>query len=91
MKLKAEGFPGAVPALVFDGGLLAEGVPLGGLGTGYMTLEGSGKIGFHSIFNNIVPPKKYFEDWLTENSGTVNAPLSTAQISFCQVRSDSGS
>jgi uncharacterized protein (DUF608 family) len=82
MKLKAEGFPGAVPALVFDGGLLAEGVPLGGLGTGYMTLEGSGKIGFHSIFNNIVPPKKYFEDWLTVNSGTVNAPLSTAQISY---------
>lgn len=81
-RLKAEGFSSPVPALVFDGGSLAEGVPLGGLGTGYMTLEGDGKIGFHSIFNNIVPPKKYFEDWLTVNSGTVNVPLSSTRISY---------
>jgi len=82
MMLKAEGFPAPVPALVFDGGQFAEGVPLGGLGTGYMTLEGDGKIGFHSIFNDIVPPKKYFNDWLTVNSGTINVPLSSTQISY---------
>ncbi len=80
--LTAEGFPSPVPALVFDGGQLAEGVPLGGLGTGYMTLEGDGKIGFHSIFNDLVPPKKYFNDWLTVNSGTINVPLSSTQISY---------
>ncbi|HUZ47213.1 MAG TPA: GH116 family glycosyl hydrolase [Terriglobia bacterium] len=80
--LRAEGFAAPVPALVFNGGALAEGVPLGGLGTGYMTLEGNGKIGFHSIFNNLVPPKKYFQDWLTVNSGTVSVPLSSTQISY---------
>ena len=38
---------------------------LGGLGTGYFTLEGSGKIGYCSIFNDIVPPRADFSEWLT--------------------------
>ena len=45
-KIQADGFSSPVPAYVYEGGLLESGVPLGALGTGYMTLEGNGKLGF---------------------------------------------
>ncbi|MEO7143521.1 MAG: GH116 family glycosyl hydrolase [Bryobacteraceae bacterium] len=77
-QFRAAGFADPVCGLVFHGAELESGVPLGGLSTGYMTLEGSGKIGFHSIFNDLAPPKKYFADWLTIG----NVPLSTAHIVY---------
>lgn len=77
-RFRAAGFTDPVCGIVFDGAELQAGVPLGGLGTGYMTLEGTGKLGFHSIFNDLVPPKKYFADWLTIN----NVPLSTGHITY---------
>ena len=55
----------------------------GGLGTGYFTLEGSGLIGHCSIFNDIVPPRADFSEWLTvrlEQRETL--PLSTADIAY---------
>jgi uncharacterized protein (DUF608 family) len=80
--ISADGFSAPVPGYVYDGGLLESGVPLGALGTGYMTLEGNGKLGFSSIFNDLVPPKKVFADWLVVETGTRNIPLSSAQISY---------
>lgn len=80
--LKPAGFQGTVPAVAFDGHRLESGVPLGGLGTGYMTLEGSGKLGLSSIYNDLVPPKRIFADWLTIESGTRRVPLSSARISY---------
>lgn len=80
--VEADGLRGPVPGFVFDGRDLAEGVPLGGLGTGYFTLEGNGQIGFCSIFNDLVPPKKIFADWLIVQNGTKNVPLSAAQVSY---------
>ena len=56
-EIRADGFPGPVPGCVYDGHRLDGGVPLGGLGTGYFTLEGSGQIGHCSIFNDVVPPR----------------------------------
>ena len=41
-EIQADGFAGAVPGCVYDGHRLDGGIPLGGLGTGYFTLEGSG-------------------------------------------------
>ncbi len=78
-----DGFGAAIPATVFDGDSLDGGMPLGGLGTGYFTLEGSGKIGRVSIFNDIVPPRKDFRDWLVIASGGRDMPLSTASIEYC--------
>ena len=78
----ADGFPSAVPGYVFDGALLESGVPLGALGTGYMTLDGNGKLGFSSIFNDWVPPEKIFADWLVVEAGTRNIPLSAANIIY---------
>ena len=43
-EIQADGFPSPVPGCVYDGHRLDGGVPLGGLGTGYFTLEGSGLI-----------------------------------------------
>ena len=63
--IRAAGFRDRVPALIFDGSKLEQGVPLGGLGTGYFTLDGSGKIGMGSIYNNIVPPRTWNSEWLT--------------------------
>lgn len=80
--IAADGFAAAVPGCVYDGALLDGGVPLGGLGTGYFTLEGTGKIGFCSIYNDIVPPQCCFADWLTIRVGQTEAPLSSAQIAY---------
>ena len=80
--IHAAGFEDALTGLVFDGNSLESGVPLGGIGTGYFTLEGNGKIGFSSIYNDWVPPKRVFADWLSVEVGTRRVPLSAAQISY---------
>jgi uncharacterized protein (DUF608 family) len=77
-KIAADGFAQPVPGCVYDGARLDGGIPLGGLGTGYFTLEGTGKVGFCSIYNDIVPPRRDFADWLSVRAGTVVAPLSAA-------------
>jgi hypothetical protein len=38
--ITADGFSEPVPGYVYDGSELRSGLPLGGLGTGYFTLEG---------------------------------------------------
>src|SRR5580704_4669503 len=81
-QVQADGFPSAVPGYVFDGALLESGVPLGALGTGYMTLDGNGKLGYSSIFNDWVPPETIFADWLVVEEGTRNVPLSAANIIY---------
>ena len=53
--IQADGFSQPAPGCVYDGHRLDGGMPLGGLGTGYFTLEGNGLIGHCSIFNDIVP------------------------------------
>jgi uncharacterized protein (DUF608 family) len=80
--LDAAGFSQPVPAYVFDGDALEQGVPLGGLGTGYFTLEGNGKLGYSSIYNDLVPPKRIFADWLTIHCGTHHIPLSAAKVAY---------
>jgi len=80
--ISADGFSAPVPGYVYEGGLLESGVPLGALGTGYMTLEGNGKLGFSSIFNDLVPPRKLFADWLVVEAGTRHIPLSSARIFY---------
>ncbi len=80
--IEASGFPQPVPGCVYDGARLDGGVPLGGLGTGYFTLEGNGKIGLVSIYNDIVPPRRDFVDWLTLHVGHVALPLSSATIAY---------
>lgn len=82
VRLNADGFCGAVPGCVYDGGRLDGGIPIGGLGTGYFTLEGTGKIGFCSLFNDIVPPGKIDADWLYLKIGNSSLPLSTAALSY---------
>ncbi len=77
--VRVGGFSAPIPACVYEGTQLRGGVPLGGLGTGYVTLEGDGKLGFCSIFNELVPPAKVFRDWLVVESGTRRVPLSTAR------------
>jgi uncharacterized protein (DUF608 family) len=81
-EIVADGFAAPVPGCVYDGAKLDGGVPLGGLGTGYFTLEGSGKIGFCSIYNDIVPPRRIFADWLTVRSGQTSIPLSSSSIAY---------
>ncbi|MCY3944924.1 MAG: GH116 family glycosyl hydrolase [Anaerolineaceae bacterium] len=81
--IQADGFPDPVPGCVYDGHRLDGGIPLGGLGTGYFTLEGKGLIGHCSIFNDIVPPRADFREWLTLRIvGGESLPLSTADIAY---------
>jgi uncharacterized protein (DUF608 family) len=81
-QILADGFSFPVPGYVYEGSRLESGVPLGALGTGYMTLDGNGKLGFSSIFNDLVPPKKLFADWLVVEQGTRHIPLSAARIAY---------
>lgn len=81
-QIQADGFESPVPGCIYTGARLDGGVPLGGLGTGYFTLEGTGKIGYCSIYNDIVPPRRDDAEWLLmEVDGTV-MPLSTAEIAY---------
>lgn len=80
--IEAVGFPVPVPGCIYNGARLDGGLPLGGLGTGYFTLEGTGKIGFCSIFNDLVPPRREFKDWLTVRANNIAMPLSSAEISY---------
>ncbi len=80
--IEADGFDDPVPGCIYDGPRLDGGVPLGGLGTGYFTLEGSGKTGFCSIYNDIVPPRRADKDWLTVHVGDRSLPLSSADIAY---------
>jgi uncharacterized protein (DUF608 family) len=81
-KLEAVGFKSPVPGCVYDGARLESGIPLGGLGTGYLRLDGDGKLGVCSIFNKLVPPENVHRDWLEIGSGTRKVPLSAAHISY---------
>lgn len=81
-KILAEGFPAPVPGYVFEGCRLESGVPLGGLGTGYFTLDGNGKIGYSTLFNQMVPPDHLSAEWLYVLSGTKSVPLSTTHITY---------
>ena len=79
----ADGFAAPVPGVVYDGHRLDSGVPMGGLGTGYFTLEGTGKTGLCSIFNDIVPPRRDFKEWLqVQVNNHYSVPLSTADIAY---------
>ena len=82
-EIQADGFTDPVPGCVYDGHRLDGGIPLGGLGTGYFTLEGNGLIGHCSIFNDIVPPRSDFCEWLTVRLfQRESLPLSTAEIAY---------
>ena len=80
--IEADGFDAPVPGCIYDGSRLDGGVPLGGLGTGYFTLEGTGKIGFCSVYNDIVPPRSEDRDWLTVKVAGRGIPLSSADIVY---------
>lgn len=80
--ITADGFADAVPGYVYPGAELHSGLPLGGLGTGYFTIEGNGQIGVASIFGDLVPPKQIHADWLTVECGTRVIPLSAARMEF---------
>ncbi|MCD6220072.1 hypothetical protein J7K43_06790 [Candidatus Calescamantes bacterium] len=55
----AAGFTYPVVGIVYNGEDLRSGLPLGGLGTGYIELKGDGTLGKSSIFNQFSPPIEF--------------------------------
>lgn len=53
----AEGFSSKVTGVIHRGGRAIGGVPLGGLGTGYVDLNTDGRLGKCTIFNNWPSPR----------------------------------
>lgn len=53
----AEGFQKPVCGIIFCSGETSRGMPLGGIGTGCIDLNGDGRLGLCSIFNSFVPPR----------------------------------
>lgn len=63
----AEGFENPVCGCIYKGGTIDNGLPLGGLGTGYVTLESSGELGKCSIFNEYLTPHTLNRPFLAVN------------------------
>lgn len=82
-RIDAVGLPEPVWGCVYDGHRLNGGMPLGALGTGYFTIEGNGRIGHCSIYNEFVPPRLLNSEWLTCTiDHTYSVPLSHADITY---------
>jgi uncharacterized protein (DUF608 family) len=82
-RIDAIGFADAVWGCVYDGHRLNGGMPLGALGTGYFTIEGNGRIGHCSIYNDIVPPLLLNKEWLTcIIDDRVTVPFSQANMAY---------
>lgn len=54
----AEGYQGPAVGVVYDAATIKQGVPLGGIGTGYLEFNPDGTLGICSIFNQYVPPRR---------------------------------
>lgn len=70
----ADGFTAPVSGVVFEGGEPQTGIPLGGIGTGWVDLNTDGLLGRTSIFNSFAPPR------------TLNLPflgVAVADASYC--------
>lgn len=60
----ADRFSHKVCGCVFPGSSVESGLPLGGLGTGYITLEGNGCLGKTTIFNEHTKPRLWNRPFL---------------------------
>jgi uncharacterized protein (DUF608 family) len=75
----ADGFTAPVSGVVFEGGQPRTGVPLGGIGTGWIDLNTDGLLGRTSIFNSFAPPR------------TLNLPflgVAIADVGYCLTTAD---
>jgi non-lysosomal glucosylceramidase len=54
----AQGFTSQAVGVVYNAAGIKQGVPLGGIGTGYLELNPDGTLGACSIFNQFVPPRR---------------------------------
>ena len=63
-RFPADGFSHEVHGCVFPGGSVESGLPLGGLGTGYITLKGNGCLGKTTIFNEYTKPRLWNRPFL---------------------------
>jgi uncharacterized protein (DUF608 family) len=81
-RFTASGFSEPVAGIIYSGSRLESGLPFGALGTGYVALEGTGKLGFSSIYNDLAPPQRLQKEWLTFKIGQTAMPLSVADIAF---------
>ena len=63
--LKVEGYEHSIPGTVYaENRLEWSGCPLGGLATGYVTLDTDGRLGKWQIFNNYPEPMQQDATWL---------------------------
>jgi non-lysosomal glucosylceramidase len=68
-RFQAQGFPQPVSGIVYEGGHVGDGLPLGGLGTGYLELASDGTLGKTSIFNHFTPPYPLRSPFLAVSTG----------------------
>lgn len=76
----ADGFTAPVCGIVFEGGQARTGVPLGGIGAGWLDLNTDGLLGRTSIFNSFAPPRALNVPFLGIATGGKNYCLTTADV-----------
>ena len=67
-----------VAGIIFENGVCPTGVPLGGIGTGFLDLNPDGRWGRGSIYNSFAPPREFYAPWLSVDIGGKTHTLATA-------------
>src|SRR5271157_2965385 len=60
VSFRADGFPHPVTGVIYRDGASLEGVPLGGLGTGFISLQTDGTLDYYSTIFNAWPEDHYY-------------------------------
>lgn len=67
---EAEGFAHPVVGVVYEGAEVSQGVPLGGLGTGYVDFNANGTLGKCTMFNSFPQPRHLNAPFLSLTYGS---------------------
>ncbi len=79
-QFQAEGFESPVWGVIYRNGEAQPGVPLGGIGTGWIDLDTTGKFGGYTVFNQWYPRRKVDLPFLGLTIGDQSWVLTTNQI-----------
>jgi uncharacterized protein (DUF608 family) len=76
----ASGYRRPVVGVIYRDGQVKPGMPLGGLGTGYINLDTNGNLGRCTVFGSYVPPRELDTPLLGLSVGGKTAVLTTEKI-----------
>jgi len=80
VQFEADGFTKPVVGVIFRGGEAVGGVPLGGIGTGYIDLNTDGVLGYCTVFNSVTPLRELSSPFLGLAVGSDTRVLTLKEV-----------